>query len=141
VDYPRLEILRDLLEPFTPTETLLVGKIRHPEDRNASRELLATLERLSNILKDETQPLPEEETGLSSRSKPLLSPVLLNLLSTMASYLRQCNCPKPHQAILPLLTHCKAPTNDGSHCFTLLLSRQAPDLQWQETAVVVNEKV
>ena len=129
------------MEPFTPTEMLLVGKIRHLEDRNASRELLTTLERLSNILKDETSQLPEEETAVSSRSKPLLSPVLLNLLSTMASYLRQCNCPKPHQAILPLLTHCKAPAKDGSHCFTLLLSRRAPDLQWQEAAIVVKEKL
>jgi len=123
----------------TDAEELLIGRVVKPTTPQARSSLLESLDELAKAMKDNSkQPLPEE-AALTSRSKPLMAPLLLNLFSTISRYC-DCKCAKPHRAMLLLFTHRSIPKNTDSHSFTMLLSRGKPGNHWQETGVTVKEQ-
>lgn len=138
-EYPQLEALRTKVREksgIMGAETLSRNQVQMPSTEQ-SKSLLSALDWLSKSLDVDYTPPPPEQTILSSRAKPLVYPLLLTLLSTVASCFR-CKCNK-HQAILPLLTYRRPQSDNQPHCFALLLSQKKPKRKWQETRITVSE--
>jgi hypothetical protein len=138
-EYPQLEVLRTKIRERSGdmgVEMISWTQIQMPPPKECE-DLLKALDWLSKTLDIDYSPPPPEQSVLSSRSKPLVYPLLLTLLSTVASYYR-CKCTK-HQAILPLFTHREPPSHNQPHCFALLLSQKKPRRKWQETRITIKE--
>lgn len=142
--FPRLETLRKCINDNpSDAEELLPDHVQivKPIDPQEGEDLVELLAELAKAAKDDSKhPPPEEALPVTSRLKSSITPLLLNLFSTISECCR-CQCANPHTLILLLFTHRFIPNKDDSHTFTMLIKRDKPrkGSSWQETGVAIKE--
>ena len=112
-------------------------KLKKPSDPHICKNVLGALNELSRAIEDDSKQPPPENATSNQVTRPVLAPMLFNLLSTVSKYF-DCNCVKPHKAVLVLSTR-QSNSDTGSHSFTMLLNRNKLHNRWKETVVTVGE--
>ncbi|ORY04779.1 hypothetical protein BCR34DRAFT_54540 [Clohesyomyces aquaticus] len=140
--FPRLETLREHIKKSTSDEDdssfSSIVKLIKPENVEFCREVIDALKELADAMEDTSQQPAPVEAPVASRWKPVLAPVLLDLLSVLSKSFQHCQCVRPHKAILLLFTHRVAP-DEGLHSFKLLFAKGAAGYRWKEAIVIVKE--
>ncbi|KAF3910745.1 Subtilisin [Orbilia brochopaga] len=119
-------------------------ELAKPKDADGFIELLNNLAVVMKDDRSKSQP-PPETAQVSSKTKPLLGPLIRNLFSTLSVSWRGCGCKSPHQAALALCANRACPADDdASASFTVLLSNpmsRKPVIRWLETDITVRESL
>ncbi len=120
-------------------------QLAKPNDADGFVELMNNL---AAVMRDDRNKsnLSPETAQVSSKAKPLLAPLILNLFSTLSKYWRCTRvCRDSHQAALALFTNRAYPADDNaSASFTVLLSKSMsssskPVIRWLEASITVRE--
>ncbi|PNP51049.1 hypothetical protein THARTR1_08277 [Trichoderma harzianum] len=138
--FPRLEILTEEIEQASePSEVCI--QIAVPNDTDRIIELLSSLAAVIKDIVSQSQP-PSDGPLVSSKTKPVLAPLISNLFSALFAYricTRTCRS-SPHKAALVLSTNRTCAGDFAT--FTVLLSKErASDstTQWLQTGITVHK--
>lgn len=119
-------------------------ELAKPNDADGFIELLNNLAAVMKDDRNKSQP-PPETAQVSSKDKPLLAPLVLNLFSTLSRHWHCTRvCKDSHQAALALFTNrTYSADDDGSVLFTVLLNKSMSPkpvvMRWLETGITVRE--
>ncbi|KAL6803552.1 hypothetical protein J3E68DRAFT_422516 [Trichoderma sp. SZMC 28012] len=136
--FPRLETIIEEINKASDAGNIKI-ELALPNDTNA---FIQSMMALSAVIGNKSRP-PPDVAQLSSKIKPILAPLIVDLFSALSKY---CRCTRVcksslHQAALVLSTH-RTHTSDlnSSPSFTVLISGGQPTVsmtQWLETGITV----